>query len=158
MSYWLRQAVVMLAIVALALVGYWAFDNWQKRSQFKAIAELVGEGTTQLRAALSAPPSKENIVGVEAAIERLQGARVSRQIAFAGAADTYLAGARTIMLRRTDAERIAQARRVFARCDARVAGDGAPEGAVLLDQLLHPGFGTGGRGTQLAASVDLPLP
>src|SRR5262245_66587618 len=33
--------------------------------------------------------------------------RVSRQVAFAGAADTYLAGARTIMLRRADVERIA---------------------------------------------------
>jgi hypothetical protein len=107
MPYWLRQAVVLLAIAALALVGYWAFDNWQKRSQFKAIAELVADGSAQLRAALIAPPSKQNIAAIEADIERLQAARVSHQVAFAGAADSYLAGARTIMLRRADAERIA---------------------------------------------------
>jgi len=105
---WLRQAVVYLAIAALALVGYWALANWQKRSQFKAISELVAEGTAQLRGALTAPPSKEGIAGIENAIERLQAARVSRQVAFAGAADTYLAGARTLMLRRADAERVAQ--------------------------------------------------
>jgi len=104
---WLRQAVVYLAIAALALVGYWALANWQKRSQFKAISELVAEGTAQLRGALTAPPSKEGIAGIENAIERLQAARVSRQVAFAGAADTYLAGARTLMLRRADAERVA---------------------------------------------------
>jgi len=104
---WLRQAVVYLAIAALALVGYWAAANWQKRSQFKAISELVAEGTAQLRGALTAPPSKEGIAGIENAIERLQAARVSRQVAFAGAADTYLAGARTLMLRRADAERVA---------------------------------------------------
>jgi len=104
---WLRQAVVYLAIAALALVGYWALANWQKRSQFKAISELVAEGTAQLRGALTAPPSKEGIAGIENAIERLQAARVSRQVAFAGAADTYRAGARTLMLRRADAERVA---------------------------------------------------
>jgi len=104
---WLRQAVVYLAIAALALVGYWALANWQKRSQFKAISELVAEGTAQLRGALTAPPSKDGIAGIENAIERLQAARVSRQVAFAGAADTYLAGARTLMLRRADAERVA---------------------------------------------------
>jgi len=104
---WLRQAVVLLAIVALALVGYWAFASWQKRSQFKAIAELVAEGTAQLRGALTAPPSRQSIAAIETAIERLQAAHVSRQVAFAGAADTYLAGARTLMLRRADAERIA---------------------------------------------------
>jgi len=104
---WLRQAVVYLAIAALALVGYWAAANWQKRSQFKAISELVAEGTAQLRGALTAPPSKEGIAGIENAIERLQATRVSRQVAFAGAADTYLAGARTLMLRRADAERVA---------------------------------------------------
>jgi hypothetical protein len=107
MPYWLRQAVVLLAIAALALVGYWAFANWQKRSQFKAIAELVADGTAQLRGALTAPPSKQNVAAIEADIERLQAARVSHQVAFAGAADTYLAGARTLMLRRADAERVA---------------------------------------------------
>lgn len=104
---WLRQAVVLLAIAALALAGYWAFASWQTRSQFKAISELVAEGSAQLRGALTAPPSKEGIAAIEGAIERLQAAHVSRQLAFAGAADTYLAGARTIMLRRADAERIA---------------------------------------------------
>src|SRR5207248_1452340 len=85
------------------ILGYLGFATWQKRSQHKAIADAVAEGTAQLRAALIAPPSAQNIAGIESAIERLQATRASRQIAFAGAADAYLAAARTIMLRRAAA-------------------------------------------------------
>jgi hypothetical protein len=103
----MRNILIGLLVVALAILGYWGFATWQKRSQHKAIADTVAEGTAQLRAALLAPPSAQNIAGIEAAIERLQATRASRQIAFAGAADAYLAAARTIMLRRADVERIA---------------------------------------------------
>jgi len=102
-----RNALVALAVVALALAGYWFFADWQKRSQHREIAEIVADGTAQLKSALTAPPSAQGIAAIESDIERLQAARVSRQVAFAGAADTYLAAARTIMLRRADAERIA---------------------------------------------------
>jgi hypothetical protein len=121
-----RNVLAVLVVVALAILGYWAFANLQKRSQHKAIADTVAEGTAQLQAALAAPPSAQNIAGIEAAIERLQAMRVSRQIAFAGAADTYLAAARTIMLRRADAERIAP--NAAASRQALAAHMGTPRG------------------------------
>jgi hypothetical protein len=102
-----RNVFFLLGVVALAIAGYWAFATWQKRSQHDAIAEAVADGTAQLATSLSAPPSAQNITAIESAIERLQSMRVSRQVALAGAADTYLAGARVIMLRRADAERLA---------------------------------------------------
>jgi len=102
-----RNVFVLLGVVALAIAGYWAFATWQKRSQHDAIAEAVSDGTAQLATSLGAPPSAQNIAAIESAIERLQSMRVSRQVALAGAADTYLAGARVIMLRRADAERLA---------------------------------------------------
>jgi hypothetical protein len=97
-----RNLLVGLVVVAVAILGYWGVASWQKRSQHKAIADAVAEGTAQLRAALVAPPSAQNIAGIESAIERLQATRVSRQIAFAGAADAYLAAARNIWLRPAD--------------------------------------------------------
>jgi len=102
-----RNLLIALAVAAAAIAGYWAFAGWQKGAQHKAIAETVAEGTAQLRASLGAPPGAQAIAGIESAIEQLQSMRISRQVALAGAADTYLAAARTVMLRRADAERIA---------------------------------------------------
>jgi hypothetical protein len=102
------KRVLVAGLVALAaVVAFWAYGNYQKHAQQQAIAALVGEGTAQLKAALEGTPSAQNIARVDAALQGLRGTRASRQIAMAGAAEAHLVGARTIILRKADAARLA---------------------------------------------------
>ena len=121
-----RNIALVLGLAVAALAAYWGFAAWQKRSQFNAIADTVAEGTAQLRGSLTAAPTGRSIAAIEAAIERLQSMRVSRQIAFAGAAGTYLSAARTVILRRADETRIAP--QAVASRDALAAHMGTPRG------------------------------
>jgi hypothetical protein len=104
----LRNALLLAVVAAIAAAGgYWTYAGYQKRSQQKAIAALVGQGTAELQAALGGKPTDENLKNIEAALTRLRATPASRQIDFAGATDAYLVSARAIVLRRSDAVRLA---------------------------------------------------
>src|SRR5260221_2021316 len=105
-----KLGLTVLAIVAAAaavVLAYWQFGEYQKRSQQKAIAELVGQGTEQLRGALGATPTKEQIAAIDKVLEQLRKTPASRQIAMAGAAEAYLVSVRAIVLRKAEVARLA---------------------------------------------------
>ena len=60
----------------------------------------------QLRASLAGNQTPEQLAGVEKAIRTLQATKATRQVAFAEAADGYLASARAIIRRRADSQRL----------------------------------------------------
>lgn len=102
----LTRGKLIVAAVVLALageIGYSIYVGKQKKEQQRKVTELVADTTTLLRKALSAPPEPE-------AVERLDGnlkaAKAPRDPALAIAAEEYIHGAREIVRRRGDAERL----------------------------------------------------
>ena len=96
-------AAAAVAVFLLASSGFWLHAAWDKRAQQKRIAELVHDTTEELRRGLApqAPPS------VVARIdENLQAARAPRDPRLAEAASLYILGAREIVRRRVEAERL----------------------------------------------------
>lgn len=102
------------------------YGDYQKRAQQKAIAALVAQGTAQLKDALAGDPSAESIARIDATVQALRNTSASRQIAMAGAAETYLASARAIIKRRADVAR--EAPRAAASRQALAAHMRTPRG------------------------------
>lgn len=121
------KQLVLAALIALgALVAYGMYGGYQKRTQQKTIAALVAQGTEQLRDALASTPGAESIARIDATLQALRNTGASRQIAMAGAAETYLASARAIILRRADVAR--EASRAAASRQALAAHMRTPRG------------------------------
>ncbi len=101
------KAVIAGAIVAVVAViaGYFAFSSHQTGQQQAALRGLVDDSTSLLREALSKPPSAAMAAKLDA---NLQGISASRDRAFADAAEHYILGAREIVRRRLDADRLGQ--------------------------------------------------
>lgn len=99
---------LIIAAVALAIAaatGYGLYAAKQKKEQQRAIAALLGDTTEQLRKALSAPPSPDLLSRID---DNLKAAKAPRDPALAAAAGHYIHGAREIVRRRGDVERLAR--------------------------------------------------
>jgi hypothetical protein len=129
-----------IALLVLLAAGYWLHAAWDKRAQQQKVAELLRETTEDLRRGLAprAPPSL-----VARIDENLQAAKAPRDPQFAEAAELYILGAREIVRRRIEAERLereaAQSREALAAHMASRArrGEGWFRGALELKQRVE---------------------
>src|SRR5574341_147027 len=98
----------VVAVVALALAGgtgYYLYAEKQKKAQRAQVVALVQDTTQQLRKALSAPPSPDMVTHIDS---NLKLAKAPREPQLANAAEHYIQGAREIVRKRSDAERLAR--------------------------------------------------
>jgi len=117
-----RNLVIAVAALAVAVAGYFSFASWQKRSQHDAIAALVVETSAALKQGLGASPAGDEPRRVDAAIERLHAMKASRQRLFADSADVYLASARAVLQRKSEVPALArQAEEARRRLAAHMA-------------------------------------
>lgn len=94
-------ALLLAAIVAI--LGYLGYAASQKRTQQRQVVEVVRDTTDKLRKALRAHPEPEIVTALEA---NLQAAKAPRDPALADAAEHYIIGAREIVRRRVEIERL----------------------------------------------------
>ena len=98
----------IVAAVVLAIAGgtgYWLHVEKQKRDQQRALLALLGDTTVHLRKALNGTPPPDLVSKLDG---NLKAAKAPRHPAFADAAEDYIHGAREIVRRRVDAERLAR--------------------------------------------------
>jgi hypothetical protein len=115
---------VLIAGIAAVLVaaagGYLAWSSSQKTQQQAALRALLSESTSILRDSLAKGPTPEVAAKLDA---NLQAIAAPRDRAFADAAEHYVLGAREIVRKRLDADRLiaeaGEARRVLAAHLAR---------------------------------------
>jgi hypothetical protein len=103
-----RNALIGLIAVFALGIAYWAWGNYQKKSQHEKISGLVAQGTVPLKAVLSgSAPTAAHIAEVEGAMKTFESTSRSRQLALAGAAEAYLISARAVILKRAEVQRLA---------------------------------------------------
>jgi len=108
-------AIALVAVLAAAALGYWAYSANKKRELHNAIVALVQDANQRLRGALgaeSAPPSAgtvkkldEHASAVDGRLQELKRVDASFNLAMADAADSYLVTAREILRRQTASHR-----------------------------------------------------
>ena len=98
------KAVVAVAVLAICgTTAYYLIAEKQKRDQQAAVAALVVDTTAHLRKALNGPPPADLVSRLDGNLKAVRAPRVPR---FADAAGHYIHGAREIVRRRSDAERL----------------------------------------------------
>ena len=96
----------IVAAVVLAICGTIAYSlvaEKQKRDQQRAVQALVVDTTAHLRKALNAPPPADLVNRIDGNLKAVSAPRDPRLAASAG---LYIHGAREIVRRRSDAERL----------------------------------------------------
>lgn len=99
---------IIIAAVVLAIAGstgYHLYAEKQKKEQQRAVAALLGDTTAQLRKALNGPPPPNLVSRLDV---NLKAVSAPRDRPLAGAAEVYITGAREIVRRRGEAERLAR--------------------------------------------------
>ena len=99
-------AKAIVAAVVLAISGstaYFLIAAQQKKDQQRAVAALLGDTTAQLRKALNGPAPAELVSKID---DNLKAVKAPRDRQLADAAGLYIHGAREIVRRRADAERL----------------------------------------------------
>jgi hypothetical protein len=100
------KAIVAAIVLAITgSTGYYLYVEKQKKEQQRAVAALLGDTTAQLRKALSAPPPADLVSRLDG---NLKAAKAPRDRPLADAAGIYIYGAREIVRRRSEAERLAR--------------------------------------------------
>ena len=96
---------IIAGVIALAaaIAGWVAYSSSQKAQQQAAIRQLVADSTTLLREALTKSPTAGAAAKLDA---NLQAIKAPSERAFADAAEHYILGAREIVRRRLDADRM----------------------------------------------------
>ena len=97
----IAAAIAVLLVAAIA--GTLVFRGHQQRTEQRQIAALVADATEQLRQALTNGPSREIAARIDG---HLKSAESMRGSALADAAAHYLIGAREIVGRRADSDRL----------------------------------------------------
>jgi len=110
------KAVVIALVLAIAGgVGYSLWVEKQKRDERRTVTALVGDTTSQLRAALKSPPAPDLYATLDG---YHKAARAPHDRPLAEAAGLYIQSAREIVRHRADAERMtreaAKSRRALA--------------------------------------------
>ena len=100
-----KAVVAALALAIAGGTGYWLYAEKQKREQQERVRALLGDTTQQLRQALNAPPAPDMVSRIDS---NLKLAKAPRYPELALAAEHYIHGAREIVRRRSDAERLAR--------------------------------------------------
>jgi hypothetical protein len=101
-------AKAVVAALVLAISGstaYYLIAEKQKRDQKRALTALLGDTTAHLRKALNGPPPPDLVSRLDGNLKAVSAPREPR---FANAAGHYIPGAREIVRRRSDAERLAR--------------------------------------------------
>ena len=135
-------AAAALAIFVVAVAGYWVHAAWDKRAEQHRLTELLRDTTQELRRGLAERPSPSLVARID---ENLQAARAPHNPRFAEAAGLYILGAREIVRRRVEAERLereaSQSRAALAAHMARGArrNDGWFRNAIELKQRVERG-------------------
>jgi len=100
------KAIVAVLVLALSAgMAYFLVVEKQRRDQRQNMIALLGDTTTHLRKALSGAPAAELVSRIDSNLKR---AKAPREPALAMAAEQYIHGAREIVRRRSDAERLAR--------------------------------------------------
>jgi hypothetical protein len=100
------KAVIAVLVLAIAGgTGYALYAAKQKREQQRMVTVLLGETTGHLRKALNGPPPADLVSRIDV---NLKAAKAPRDPALSDAAEHYIQGAREIVRRRADAERLAR--------------------------------------------------
>ena len=97
------SAVLVLALSAS--MAYYLLVEKQRRDQRTNVVRLLGDTTTHLRKALNGAPAPELVSRIDS---NLKSAKAPRVPELAMAAEQYIHGAREIVRRRSDAERLAR--------------------------------------------------
>lgn len=116
-----KALIAGISVVLVAAIGgYVAWSSSQKSQQQAALRALLSETTSILRESLAKAPTAEVAAKVDA---NLQAISAPRDRAFADAAEHYILGAREIVRKRLDADRLiaeaGEARRALAAHIAR---------------------------------------
>jgi hypothetical protein len=98
-----KAVVAAVALAISASTAYYLIAAKQKRDQQRAVAELLGDTTAHLRRALSGPPQSELLSRIDS---NLKAVSAPRDPQLADAAGHYIHGAREIVRKRSDAERL----------------------------------------------------
>jgi len=98
-----NYVIAALIAIAAAIAGYFVYAANQKSQQQAAIRQLLTETTAILRESLAKSPTADAAAKLDA---NLQAAAAPRDRAFADAAEHYILGAREIVRRRLDADRL----------------------------------------------------
>jgi hypothetical protein len=110
-----KAIIAALVLVVAGGSAYWIHAKKQREEQQRAVAALLGDTTAQLRKALAGPVPAEIVARID---DNLKHARAPRDRELADAAGEYIHGAREIVRRRVDAERLerdaAKSRRALA--------------------------------------------
>ena len=118
-----KAVVAAIVLVIAGSTGYLLYADKQKKEQQRAVAALLGDTTAQLRKALSAPPPADLVARLDG---NLKAAKAPRDRPLADAAGVYIYGAREIVRRRGEAERLAReaamSRRALAMHMAAASG------------------------------------
>src|SRR5690348_4127071 len=96
-------ATAAMLLLVLVASGYWLHAAWDKRAQRQKLVELVRDTTEDLRRGLEPKASASLVARID---ENLQAAKAPRDPRLAEAAGVYILGAREIVRRRVDAERL----------------------------------------------------
>ncbi len=96
-------AVGIIALVAVALIGYSFHAASQKRTQQRQVLSSVVDTTEKLRQALTQTPAPDLVQAID---ENLSAAQAPRDPQLADAAEEYIMSAREIARRRSDTERL----------------------------------------------------
>jgi hypothetical protein len=100
-----KAVVAAVALAIAGATGYSLYAAKQKKDQQRAVAALLGDTTAHLRKALNGPPPSDVVSRIDG---NLKAAKAPRDPALADAAEHYIQGAREIVRRRADAERLAR--------------------------------------------------
>lgn len=99
-------AKTIIAALALAIAGgtgYWLYAEKKRKEERRQVLALVQDTTLELRKALRTPPAPELVTKLDS---HLKAAKSPRDRMLEDAAEHYIHGAREIVRRRADAERL----------------------------------------------------
>ena len=99
-------AKTIIAVLVLAIAGgtgYWLYAEKQRKEQRRQVIALLQDTTTELRKALRSPPAPDLVNKLDS---NLKLAKSPRDRLLEDAAEHYIQGAREIVRRRADAERL----------------------------------------------------
>lgn len=112
-----KRALLAVALVALAIAGWWGWGEQQKREQRGAVEAAVVDTTARLRDSLAVAPNAmgkralpridEHVAAVEKHLELVRGA-AARLPELASGAELYLVSARAILKRQATGIRQAE--------------------------------------------------
>ena len=100
-----NYALIAAAVIVAAVAGTFAYTAHQKSQQQAALRQLLADSTALLRESLAKAPDAEAASKLDA---NLKAIAAPRERAFADAAEHYILGAREIVRRRLDADRLIQ--------------------------------------------------